>query len=250
MTASGDRTPGPAAEVFDGVAVPAGRYTAVGAERPHSRWVFGVVALTLAVTTGAVAGWDKVATKESVYECPPECGRPPTSLPVSAMPRFVAPDGSFSVGYPGPGDSGGAAFQVTTDPSGVSAVKTSGDPGQLHLFAVPAAGRVASRVVADLLAKDFVGADIAYEVPNATVGYQLGYGVVVTVQRPGALSVSRAVLMAAVKNDLALVGTAEGPFHRFSPDFGPGVPSAANVEIAMTMSKYTDSFRWRGDPPR
>lgn len=239
-------------ETFEGVGVPAQRYTAAGAERPRFTWVFGVVTLTLALATGAVAAWDKVATKESVYACPPECGRPPSAAPVSAIPRLVAPDGSFSVGYPVPGarDVGGNTYEVTTNASGVSAVKTSGDPGQLHLFGQPAAGRVARRVVEDLLARDFSGAEIAYEIPNATVGYQLGYGIVVNVQRPGALSISRAVLMAAVKNDLALVATAEGPFHRFTPEFGPGIPSAANVEIAADMSTYTDSFSWRGDPPR
>ena len=98
--------------------------------------------------------------------------------------------------------------------------------------------------------KDFPRAEVAYEIPNATVGYQLGYGVVVNVQRPGSLSPSRAVVIAAVKNDVALVATGEGPFRRFTPDFGPGMPSAANVAIAMDMSKYIDSFNWRGDPPR
>ena len=252
MTAQRSPTAVAAAEIFEGVAVPALRYTAAGAERPHSKWVFGVVTLTLAVAIGAVTAWDKVATKEAVYACPPDCGRPPTSLPVSAMMRFVAPDGSFSVGYPTPGaaDADGDNYQVTRHSDGISAVKTSGDPGQLHLFGEPAGGRVARRVVEDLLAKDFPGAEIAYEVPNATIGYQLGYGVVVNVQRRGSLTISRAVLMAAVKHDLALVGTAEGPFRRFTPDFGPGTPSPANVEIAMDMSKYTDSFSWRGDPPR
>lgn len=250
MTAQGSHVSEP--EIFDGVAVPARRYTATGAERSHPRLVFGAVTVTLAVATGAVAAWDKAATKESVYACPPECGRPPTSLPVSAMPRFVAPDGSFSVGYPADDarGAGDATYQVTTNSDGISAVKTSGDPGQLHLFGQPAAGRVARRVVEDLIAKDFSGAEVAYEIPNATVGYQLGYGVVLNVQRPGALSISRAVLMAAVKNDLALVATAEGPFHRFTPEFGPGIPSPANVEIATDVSKYTDSFSWRGDPPR
>lgn len=98
--------------------------------------------------------------------------------------------------------------------------------------------------------EEFSGAEVAFEVPNATVGYQLGYGVIVNLQRPGSLTTSRAVLMAAVKNDLALIATAEGPFRRFTPEFGPGIPSAANVEIAIDMSKYTDSFSWRGDPPR
>lgn len=244
-------TPSPI-ETFDGVAVPARRYTAVGAERPRYTWLFGILTATLAIATGAVTVWDKVATKESIYACPPECGRPITSAPVANMPRFTSTDGAFSVGYPASGspDAGGETFRVSRQPNGISAVKVSGDGGQLRLFSEPADGRVARRVVEDLMAREFSGAEVAFEVPNATVGYQLGYGVIVNLQRPGSLTTSRAVLMAAVKNDLALIATAEGPFRRFTPEFGPGIPSAANVEIAIDMSKYTDSFSWRGDPPR
>ena len=56
--------------------------------------------------------------------------------------------------------------------------------------------------------------------------------------------------MAAVKDDLALIAVAEGPFRRFTPDFGPGPPSGANLEIAMDMAKYVESFSWKGDPVR
>lgn len=166
------------------------------------------------------------------------------------MPRFVAADGAFSVGYPHSGtpDAEGDAYTVTQQPT-ESLLCGPRDGGVLRLFGEPAAGRVARQVVLDLLNRD-CRADIAYEVPNATVGYQLGYGVVVTLQRPGSLTVSRAILMAAVKNDLAPIATTEGPFQRFTPEFGPGLPSAANVEIAMDMGKYVDSFTWRGDPPR
>ena len=84
------------------------------------------------------------------------------------------------------------------------------------------------------------------------VGYQVGTGVVANFQAPGLANKFglRVLVMAAVKNDLALIAVAEGPFRRFSPDFGPGPPSAANLEIAMDMGKYVESFSWKGDPPR
>ena len=239
-------------DTFAGLGVPAQRYTAQGAERPRYKVTLGVVTLTLAIATGAVTVWDRVATKESIYACPPDCGRPPAALPVANMPRFFSADGAFSVGYPTPGaaDAEGDIYTVTTESNGVSALRTTGDGGIMRLFSEPADGRVAQRVVDDLIARDFPGAEVAYEVPNATVGYQLGYGVVVNLQRLGVLTVTRAVLMAAVKNGLALVATVEGPFRRFTPEVGPGLPSAANVEIAIDMSKFADSFSWRGDPPR
>jgi hypothetical protein len=98
----------------------------------------------------------------------------------------------------------------------------------------------------------YPNAEVVYELPNTSVGYQLGYGVVANFRQPG-MSNSypmRVIIMAAVKNDLALIAVAEGPFRRFSQDFGPGPPSAANTEIALDMGKYVDSCSWKGDPPR
>lgn len=252
MTARGTRPAGGPEKAFHGVAVPAHLYAARGDEQPRYRLALGVLTLTLAVATGAVTAWDKVATKESIYACPPECGRPPSARPVSAMARFVSADGAFSVGRPETDvpDAQGDVYAVTTRPDGITATRLAGEGGELQLFGVPAAGRTASQVIDDVMEKYFSGATVAFTIPNATVGYQLGYGVVVNLQRPGSLIVSRALLMAAVKNDLALVATAEGPFRRFTPEYGPGLPSAANVEIAMDLSKYVDSFSWRGDPPR
>ena len=57
-------------------------------------------------------------------------------------------------------------------------------------------------------------------------------------------------VLAAVKDDLALVAAAVGPYHQFGPDFGFGKPSGANLQIALDMGKYVNSFSWRGDPPR
>lgn len=53
--------------------------------------------------------------------------------------------------------------------------------------------------------------------------------------------------MAAVRHDYALIATAAGPYHEFSPDYGTGHPSGANLEVAMDMGKYVNSFRWFGD---
>ena len=233
---------------FDGVAVPPGRYLATGAARPRYLATLAPLALALGVAVGAGAVWDRTVTDESIYACPPDCGRPPNAVPVAGLPRYFAPNGEFSVSYPAPG----SAYQVSTGADGVTARMTVGDRGVLRLFGEPAEGRDARRVVDQLLARQFPHAEIAYELPNAMVGYQPGSGVVATFRQPGLSSRSdvRIVVMAAVKNDLALVALATGPFRRFGPDFGPGPPSAANVEIAIDMGKYAESFSWRGDPAR
>ncbi len=204
-------------------------------------WVLGLVLALLLLTF-----IDTRFVEAPVYVCPPDCGGPPTGLPVAINPRFVAPDESFSVSYP----AESAAYTVTTDPNGVTATLTIGDGGTMRLFGTPAAGRDARQVVEQFMADTFPDAAVAYELPNATVGYQTGYGVVadfIAEKRSGPL---RVIVIAAVKNDLALVAAADGPFREFGPSIGPGLPSPANLQLAQDMGKYVDSFSWRGDPPR
>ena len=234
--------------VFDGLAVPQRRYVAEGAYRPRYFATLGLLALFLSIAVIIGMVWDAAVTDESIYACPPDCGHPPNSVPVESLPRFVAPGGAFSVAYPRPG----ANYAVTTAANGVTARMTTGDGGVLRLFSEPAQNRDARRVVEQILATQYPTAGIAYELPNAAVGYQPGYGVVANFQPPGLSSRTdeRLILIAAEKNGLALVASAEGPFRRFSPDFGPGPPSAANAEIALDMGKYVDSFLWRDDPGR
>jgi hypothetical protein len=47
-----------------------------------------------------------------------------------------------------------------------------------------------------------------------------------------------------------LVAAAVGPYHEFSRDFGSGHPSGANLQLALDMGKYVNSFTWRGGSPR
>jgi len=60
----------------------------------------------------------------------------------------------------------------------------------------------------------------------------------------------RIMVLVAVKDELALIAYAVGPYHQFGPTFGPGPPSGANLELAQDFGKYVNSFEWRGDPTR
>ena len=91
----------------------------------------------------------------------------------------------------------------------------------------------------------------AYVIPNAMVGSRPGYGEVdddYPVSLNGAYVRLRLVTVAAVNEDDALIAAAIGPFHQFGPDFGPGPPSAVNLQLGLEMDQFVNSFRWRGGP--
>lgn len=210
-----------------------------------SRW--GAVIAATAVTLGAAAL--TLTPKAPRYMCPPDCGRPVSGLPVERNPRFEAAGGAFSVHYP----AEGSAYRITTEPEQVTATRTTGDGGSVRFFSEAAEGRPArdiAKAVVNAIHPDSV---FAYEIPNAMVGYQQGYGEIDDYWPQGQTALHnrvRILVMVAVKNDLALIASAVGPFREFGPGSGPGLPSGANLEIAADIGQYVNSFTWRGDPPR
>lgn len=115
------------ADSFSGYAVPAGDYRA---RRERGPAYFVTIGLWVILLVAAMMGLSVLATRitptSTTYHCPPDCGRPPTGLPVAINPpRFFAQDGSFSVSYP----ASGTAYDVTTEPNGVRAELNIGDGG-------------------------------------------------------------------------------------------------------------------------
>lgn len=245
----GDSAPSDSA-VWPGYAAPARTYTAARVYRQSPTPFLATWLVSMTVLSAIFIGVPALTVKPAPrYNCPPDCGTPPTGEPVSANPRFTSPDGLFSVAYPIPG----AAYSVKTDQKGVTARYIGGDGGELRLTSEPAAERPAREVAKAFLAATFPGARKAFEIPNAMVGFQPGYGEVDDVF-PLDLDTSfkrmRVIVIVGVKNNLALIAAGAGPFREFGPKFGPGRPSPANLEIAQDMGQYVNSFLWKGDPPR
>jgi hypothetical protein len=243
-TADGDGD-GADEAAYPGYALPAGQYRGPAVHRPKLGWLFGRWGTTVAAAAVVMAGLTLVLTpKIAHYMCPPECGRPAADQPVTGLPRFS--NQQFSVSYPTPE----SAYEITTYDNGVTAKFTGGDTGVMQLFSEPTNGRTAEDVVKSLLRKRFPDARVAYRIPNAKVGYEPGYGVFADdwPQNPAATYTRQRILaMAAVKNDLALVAFATGPYRSFGPNSGPGLPSAANLQLAQDLGKYVNSFQWAGD---
>ncbi|MGE2689325.1 zinc ribbon domain-containing protein [Mycolicibacterium pulveris] len=188
---------------------------------------------------GGVAAAALLTPPPAPFVCPPDCGSPPFGEEIESNPRFVSADGAFTVQYPGPG----TAYEATLNPDGVQLDFVAGDTGTMHLFGMPAQNQSAKQIAQDLIDEHLPDAVTDYEIPNAMVGYEPGYGVVV--DEYGPFDRTRAIVMVAVKYDYALVAAAIGPYREFTPDDGPAHPSAANLQLAMDMGKYVNSFRWR-----
>ncbi|BBY95395.1 hypothetical protein MGALJ_50640 [Mycobacterium gallinarum] len=212
--------------------------------RPSHARLMTALAIGTAVAAAAGIAAAFASTPQVVaYQCPPDCGRPPIYEPIESYPRYVSEDGAFSVQYPGPG----TAYVATLQPDGVELKFTGGDTGTMELFGQPAEGRTAKQITESLVAEHFPNATVDYQIPNAMVGYEPGYGVVYD-EYPqdarGSFTRLRLLVMVAVKNDYALAAAAIGPYREFTRDDGPGHPSAANLQLAMDMGKYVNSFRW------
>jgi hypothetical protein len=211
-------------------------------------WLITTLGAGLAVAVAAGLTASVLATPPRPrYTCPPDCGRPPIGKPIDINPRFISTDGEFSVQYPGPG----SLYTATLYPDWIELTYVGGDTGTLDLWGEPAGKRTAKQVVDEMIADYYPDATLDYEIPNAMVGYEPGYGAVFDdypQDSSGTFTRLRLVAMSAVKNDYALVAMAVGPFHEFTPDFGTGHPSGVNLALALDMGKYVNSFRWHSGP--
>jgi hypothetical protein len=217
----------------------------------HTKLI-AVFVVGLLVIVGGFLLISKAATPANkATKCPPTCPQPPVGDPVVAMPRFTAPDGSFSVGYPKPSKIFGAAEMQT---SGVLVPINAGDGGAILMQGGGAKGQTPEQVVTAFIRAKFPDARQAYIVPNALVGYQSGYGVVDDVypqSTDGTYVHDRVVVLAAVKNDTSVLVAGIGPFHEFAPDgLTNGHPSGADLLVALVMDPLVNDVEWKGDPKR
>ena len=240
----------PEGDTLPGYSTTAGTYTAPPLHRTSYVRLMRTWGVAIVVAAFALVALSVVVHKPPArYVCPPDCGHPPTGQPFAANPRFTAPDGSFSVSHP----AQSSVYRITESPTGVRADFLGGDGGTMQLMSRPANGRTPEQIANGLVKETFPDTKTAYEIPNTMVGYVPGYGLVADCWPQGANSNymrMRVMVMVAVKNDLALIAAAVGPFRQFGPDFGLGKPSGANLQLALDMGKYVNSFSWRGDPAR
>ncbi len=212
--------------------------------------IIGLLALTVVLVIGVVVGVSAWLTPaQTSIVCPPDCGSPPSVRPVSARPRFIGPGGAYSFEYlPSQG-----ALTATSDGTGVTETADGQVKGTVRIFGADAQGRTAQQLARSVVNQAYPDARLAYAIPDAFVGYELGYGEVDDVQvqsSNGGYARDRLVIMVAVKNGVALVGEATGEYHAFTQDdtnHGSGVGLLVAMDL---LDPLINTCSWRGDPPR
>lgn len=250
-------TPAPPPPVWPGYAVPAKSYATPAVRHTSHIRLFMVLIIALALAVAAVVTASALITPSTpAHNCPPQCGPPPTrpqlghpgaappaGAPVSSFPRFTADQ--FSVAYD----------PRATATLGSNGVKLAYDQIKSYatLFGQPAGNQTPRDIAETLIQTAYPGATIAYQIPNAMVGYQRGYGEIDDFYPQGGASDAqdiRVLVMVAVKNGYALIATATGPYEQWGKQFDDGHPSGANLRLAMLISDCVNRFLWQGDPPR
>lgn len=211
----------------------------------------GVGAVVLLVVIVAL-----VATPSPKKNCrPPTCGgQPPTGQPIRGDQTYTSTAYGFTMDY---FHYGGIEEDVT--PSADSLQIDFPDlrgygAGRLLVTARKAGGADARSIVSAVAGDAFPGAKEVYPLPGAAVGYRPGYGVAYDYfpqSANGTAERERVFVLAAVKNDLAIVAIASSPYFQFTPDgLTTGHPSAANAAIAFVADDAINTIRWSDDPPR
>jgi hypothetical protein len=197
---------------------------------------------------GAAESSSAQANSDPLAQTAAPVGQPATqsAVPVESWDHFQANDGSFSFSYPD---------HASTDANGVSWTYQD-DTAQL--FGVPANNLTPQQIAQQFIKARFPNATLGYEIPNARVGYQGGYGEIdnlVPQNSSGPYNPQRVLIIVAVKNGTAVVAEAAGPvYYPANPEgtimHATGAQLAVADDSDALFHYWVNSVSWKGDPPR
>lgn len=129
---------------------------------------------------------------------------------------------------------------------------TGGVQGELQLGAQASGGQTAEQIVNTVINKIANGAELAYTIPGSMIGYQPGFGAAYNFSSnssDGQTSTLRVIVLASVRDNIAVVSVCAGPLVPFGN--GPGQynddhPSIADLEIAQAGDPIINSVLWPG----
>jgi len=122
----------------------------------------------------------------------------------------------------------------------------------LSAIGVSQQGRSPQQLVAAALRNIYAGAQPAYAIPGAEVGYNsAAYGAVYDIlvdPGTGQAVPSRLVIIAAVRKNVAVEVVGFGPVRPASPE-SFDQPNPSLLGISQTLDEILNTVTWAGDPP-
>jgi hypothetical protein len=212
----------------------------------------------LALTLGGLAlvaliliAVTKIVQPAAIVPCAGlSCRVPPSQVPIATVPLTVIGSGVTVRDYPA--DEPSVLTEFGTPSDGVVEINYHGSSaatsGSLQIGVFPANGLSPVQWV-DRFLVTFKGATPDYILPGAWVGYQLGFGEafqVAPTTASGAAPPGELILMAAVRNGLAVVVLAQG--QQVSLVNFDGHPTPARLYVAAYANTVINSIRWPGLP--
>jgi hypothetical protein len=212
------------------MAVFVGAPSATGGRRIGSLgWFGGVLGLILlSILFNIISNLEQSGPVSCV---PPQCTLPPPRHgPLHATSRYTSSQYGFSVDY-----STGNIQPSQTTASSIAWDGQLSDSSEVtwSISGTPANGRSAQQIVQSTQSASYSDAQLAYTIPDASLGYNPGYGAVydVTVSpASGESEHDRLVVMAATRGKLALVLVGLGPYESAGPGSDPQ-PNPADTPL-------------------
>jgi hypothetical protein len=167
-------------------------------------------------------------------------------LPASSS--YTSPAFGFTLDYPDD------APPSQTSDSGVAWSGTYNEgPATWQFVGANANDRAPQQVVNDVQQNNFPSAQVVYEIPGADLGYTPGYGAVYDLfvnPATGQSDHQHLVVIAAIKNGVAVVFAGAGPFVQTSRS-QDGHPNPAETPMVheSLLRQAIESVTWKGDPP-
>lgn len=212
-------------------------------------WLLVVGVVLLAIIAAAVVGW-------LIAHRPPECEGGGCKDPIFPAPLANAdPYSSETFGYSLDAAPTACSYsiRVVERPNdGISWLIKVNRPTTFEwptrVRGEPVNGRSAEAIVEQVGSAEFGGATLVYAIPQAAIGWTFGAGAVYD-GYVGAGSSSpvhaRFIVLAAVKGDLAIVATSQGPWS----DAQKGHPNPSHTGIATCIDSILTTVAWPGEPP-
>lgn len=218
---------------------------------PRQRAVAWIAVALVIVAAGVLVAVLSLLGKRGTADCPgSSCVTPELAPPAPAIVPYRSP----AFGYALDAATSCPRHLAETRPSEAGVAWTVRFPElavtdwPFSIHAEAAAARTAQQVVEAQVAQRYGAPAFVYSIPMADVGYKPGYGAVYDMQvgaGSGTAVRARAIVIAAVQNDLAIVLDSLGPW----TGARAGHPNPAQTLMGVCVSAVLTSVEWPGEEP-